>query len=113
MKKLQPVLIFILVLSCVFMYIRKPSGHDREIQRLERDIKKRQKAIDSAYQVIQLGNQREIALKLRYSLLQASNRKNEQEANKYLKMYYNERNKKTPILSDVDYDSVLNSLFTR
>ena len=113
MKKLQPVLIFILVLACVFMYIRKPSGHQQEIERLERDIKKRQKAIDSAYQVIQLGNQREIALKLRYSLLQASNQKNEQEANKYLKMYYNERNKKTPILSDIAYDSVLNSLFPR
>lgn len=113
MKKLQPVLIFILVIACVFMYIRKPSGHQQEIERLERDIKKREKLIDSAYHVIQLGNQREIALKLRYSLLQASNRKNEQEANKYLKMYYNERNKKTPILSDVAYDSVLNSLFPR
>ena len=95
------------------MYIRKPSGHQQEIERLERDIKKREKLIDSAYQVIQLANQREIALKLRYSLLQASNQKNEQEANKYLKMYYNERNKKTPILSDAAYDSVLNSLFPR
>ena len=113
MKKLQPVLIFILVIACVFMYIRKPSGHDREIQRLERDIKKRQKAIDSAYQVIQLGNQREIALKLRYSLLQASNRKNEQEAEKNLKLYLNEKKRKTGILTDAAYDSVLNSLFPK
>ena len=93
------------------MYIRKPSGHQQEIERLERDIKKRQKAIDSAYQVIQLGNQREIALKLRYSLLQASNQKNEQEAEKNLKLYYDEKKRKTGIITDASYDSVLNSLY--
>lgn len=113
MKKLQPVLIFILVLACVFMYIRKPSGHQQEIERLEKDIKKREKAIDSAYQVIRLGNQREIALKLRNSLQDQRIRETTQEAKKYLKMYHNERIKKTPILSDDGYDSVLNSLFPR
>lgn len=93
------------------MYIRRPSGHDQQIQRLERDIKKREKLLDSAYQVIQLGNQREIALKVRYSLLQASNQKNEQEAEKNLKLYYDEKKRKTGLLTDAAYDSVLNSLY--
>lgn len=95
------------------MYLRKPSGHDREIKRLEMDIARRQRAVDSAYHVIRLSQEREIALKLRYGLLQASNQKNEQEAEKNLKLYYNERKKKTPILSDASYDSILNNLFPR
>ena len=113
MRKLQPVLIFVLFFACVFMFIRKPSGHDREMQRLERDIAKRQKALDSAYHVIRLSQEREIALKLRYGLLQASNQKNEQEAEKNLKLYYDEKKRKTGLLSDVAYDSILNSLYPR
>lgn len=113
MKKLQPVLIFILVLACVFMYIRKPSGHDREIQRLKRDIKKRQKAIDSAYQVIQLGNQREIALKLRYNALEQSRKEAEQNTNKWRKRYEIEKNSRPVPYNDAELDSLLTAWYGR
>lgn len=95
------------------MYIRKPSGHDREIQMLERDIKKREKLIDSAYQVIQLGNQREIALKLRYNALEQSRREAEQNTNKWRKRYENEKNSRPVPYNDAELDSILTAWYGR
>lgn len=113
MIKLQPVLIFILFTACVFMYVRKPSGHNREIEMLEMDIKKRQKAIDSANQVIKLSIQREIALRLRSGLQDERIREVTQEANKNLKLYLNEKKRKTGILTDSLYTATIDSLYSR
>jgi hypothetical protein len=113
MTKLQPVLIFILIVACLVMYLRTPSGHKQEIERLNTEIKKRQNTIDSANHVISLSQEREIALRLQYTLLQASSQKAIQEAERYLKLYQNERKRKTPILSDASYDSILSVLYPR
>ena len=113
MKKLQPVLIFILVLACVFMYIRKPSGHDQEIERLERDIKKREKLIDSAYQVIQLGNQREIDLRRDIEASEHSRKEAEQNTNKWRKRYEIEKNSRPMPYNDAELDSILKAWYGR
>jgi hypothetical protein len=113
MKKAQPVIIFILFVAFVVMYLRTPSGHKQEIERLNREINKREKALDSANIVIRDSRYREIALKLRYSSLQASSQKATQEAERYLKLYKNEKKRKTGILSDSSYTAIIDSLYTR
>jgi len=113
MKKAQPVIIFILFVACLVMYLRTPSGHKQEIERLNREIKKRENSIDSAKHVIRLSQEREIALKLRYSSLQASSQKATQEAERYLKLYQNEKKRKTGILPDSSYTAIIDGLYPR
>lgn len=113
MIKFQPVLIFLLFFACVFMYIRKPSGHDREVQRLERDIARRQRAIDSAYHVIRLSQQREIALKLRYNALEHSRQQAEQNTDKWRKRYEIEKNSRPVPYNDAELDSILSAWYGR
>jgi uncharacterized ion transporter superfamily protein YfcC len=113
MKKAQPVIIFILFVAFVVMYLHTPSGHKQEIDRLNREIKKREKALDSANIVIRDSRYREMALKARYSLQEQRTTKAIQEAEKNLKLYQNEKKRKTPILNDASYDSILSVLYPR
>lgn len=95
------------------MYIRKPSGHDREIQRLEREKARLYRGLDSAYQVIPLGNQREIALRLRYEASEHSRKEAEQNTNKWRKRYEIEKNSRPVPYNDAELDSILTAWYGR
>jgi len=95
------------------MYIRKPSGHDQQIERLERDIKKRQKAIDSAYQVIESSSKREQVLRRDIEALEHSRKEAEQNTNKWRKRYENEKNSRPVPYTDAELDSILTAWYGR
>lgn len=112
-NRLTSILLAIALIGSIFLYFSKPSGHDQEIQRLERENKKISNRLDSAYQVIRLSNQREIALKLRSGLQDERIKELTQEANKNLKLYLNEKKRKTGILTDSLYTATIDSLYAR
>lgn len=112
-NRLTSILLAIALIGSIFLYFSKPSGHDQDIQRLERENQKIRHRLDSANQVIKLSLQREIALRLRNSLQDERIREVTQEANKNLKLYLNEKKRKTGILTDSLYTSIIDSLYAR
>lgn len=112
-NRLTSILLAIALIGSIFLYFNTPSGHDQEIQRLQKENKHIRKGLDSANQVINLSLQREIALRLRSGLQDERIKEVTQEANKNLKLYLNEKKRKTGILTDSLYTATIDSLYSR
>lgn len=110
-NRLTSILLAIALIGSLFLYFNKPSGHDREILRLEKENQNIRHRLDSANRVINLSLQREIALRLRYDLVNKELIKRTSEVNDWTIKYHSQRKQKTGILSDKKYDSTLNALY--
>lgn len=112
--KLKYLLLFLLAAVAVYFLLgRLPSGHSREIRQLQDSIR---------FHVKQAGEFRRKADSLdqeidliisHYVRLQASYLVATQEGIKWEKRYHDEKKRKTGILTDAAYDSVLNRLYPR
>jgi len=47
MQKAQPIIIFVLFVACLIMFLRTPSGHKQEIERMAKEIKTHKYKSDS------------------------------------------------------------------
>jgi len=113
MKKAQPVIIFILFVACLVMYLRTPSGHKQEIDRLERQVKKINMKLDSCKEVIRDSQEREIALKLRYEVSERGRLEASKDTDKWRKRYEYEKNRPVVRYNDVQLDSILTAWYGR
>ena len=113
MNKLQPVLIFILIVACLVMYLRTPSGYKQEIERLNTEIKKRKNTIDSANIVIRDSRYREIAIRLQYEASERGRLEEGKDTDKWRKRYEHEKNKPVMRYNDVQLDSILTAWYGR
>jgi len=113
MKKLQPIIIFVLFVAFVVMYLRTPSGHKQEIERLERQVKRINTSLDSCKIVIRESRYREIALRLRYEASERARLEAGKDTDKWRKRYEYEKNKPIVRYNDVQLDSILTAWYGR
>lgn len=112
-NRLTSILLAIALIGSLFLYFNKPSGHDQEIQRLEKENQKIRHRLDSANQLINLSLQREIALRLRYEALEHSRQEAEHNTDKWRKRYENEKNSRPVPYTDAELDSLLTAWYGR
>jgi len=113
MKKAQPVIIFILFVAFVVMYLRTPSGHKQEIERLEHQVKRINTSLDSCKEIIRDSQEREIALRLRYEASERGRLEAGKDTDKWRKRYEYEKNKPVVRYNDAQLDSILTAWYGR
>lgn len=106
-----PIALSLIILILGFLYWDSKTTANVEKRVLESQARHWREQLDSANFIIKRSAQREIALKLRYEVLQTTTTKAVLEAEINFKLYQREKKRKTGILSDSAYTATIDSLY--
>jgi len=109
MKQLPYLLVIALAVALVLMYLHKPSGHDRELKRLEVHYKNQIDSLQNSYEYL-LRKKDSAAFQL-FKRTQENANRMEAESIIWKRLYEAQKKRKTAILNSGSYDSILTVLY--
>jgi len=112
-NRLTSILLAIALIGSLFLYFNKPSGHDREMTKLQQENKELRTEIATKDKIIERSWHREQATRKRLEAVETIRIKDSISFTSQIKWFQNERKRKTGLLTDSLYTITINELYPR